>query len=185
MSTSSTTWLSKETQWSAGELNPDFLGASQASFRVGPASHEIVAEEGLEPSCRRAAAFETAASAVPPLGRKRPRKFRKLCHADFEGLCLYRLAITASSEWDSNPQLFVSSRCRSRPNSNRLPECPVGIEPTSLVWKTRAFAARPRAQKRKERELNPQGIAARPFSGRLPSPLGLPFRTQQKRPGVE
>ena len=34
---------------------------------------------------------------------------------------------------------------------------------------------------RKERELNPQGIAARPFSGRLPSPVGLPFRFPSPR----
>ena len=33
--------------------------------------------------------------------------------------------------------------------------------------------------RRKERELNPQGISARPFSRRLPSPVGLPFRKEQ------
>ena len=79
-------------------------------------------------------------------------------------------------------------------------ECPAGIEPACPVWKTGAFANRPRALhlwgghsslplpskpkeslphgRRKERESNPQGIAARPFSRRLPSPVGLPFRKQ-------
>ena len=37
-----------------------------------------------------------------------------------------------------------------------------------------------RVSKRKERESNPQGIAAQPFSRRLPSPIGLPFRAKQK-----
>src|SRR5579859_3947102 len=58
-------------------------------------------------------------------------------------------------------------------------ECPVGIEPTSPAWKAGAFAARPRAHdfsRRRERESNPQGSDARPFSKRLPSPIGLPFR---------
>ena len=58
-------------------------------------------------------------------------------------------------------------------------ECSAGIEPASPGWKPGAFAARPRAHRcqRKERESNPQGFDARPLSKRLPSPIGLPFRT--------
>ena len=55
-------------------------------------------------------------------------------------------------------------------------ECPVGIEPTWLVWKTSAFAARPRAHAEGE-GVEPSRLIARPFSGRLPSPVGLPFRS--------
>ncbi len=55
-------------------------------------------------------------------------------------------------------------------------ECPVGIEPTSLVWKTSAFAARPRAQLAEGEGVEPSRLIARPFSRRLPSPFGLPFR---------
>ena len=36
-------------KWTAGELNPDFLGASQASSRVGPAAQSVI-PDGLEPS---------------------------------------------------------------------------------------------------------------------------------------
>ena len=56
-------------------------------------------------------------------------------------------------------------------------ECPMGIEPTSLVWKTSAFAARPRAQKAEGEGVEPSRLIARPFSRRLPSPVGLPFRS--------
>jgi hypothetical protein len=41
-----------------------------------------------------------------------------------------------------------------------LQECPAGVEPACPVWKTVAWAARPRAQERKERESNPQGLSA-------------------------
>jgi hypothetical protein len=51
----------------------------------------------------------------------------------------------------------------------------VGIEPTSLAWKTSAFAARPRAHAEGE-GVEPSRLVARPFSRRLPSPIGLPFR---------
>ena len=62
-----------------------------------------------------------------------------------------------------------------RPTVSRSPivkKCPVGVEPTFPAWKAGAFAARPRAHdfsRRKERESNPQGSDARPFSKRLPS----------------
>lgn len=54
-------------------------------------------------------------------------------------------------------------------------ECPVGIEPMWLVWKTSAFAARPRAHAEGE-GVEPSRLIARPGSGRMPSPIGLPFR---------
>ena len=62
--------------------------------------------------------------------------------------------------------------------TTRRRECPAGVEPASPGWKPGTFAARPRAHvvKRKERESNPQGCQARSLSGRLPSPVGLPFR---------
>ena len=41
-------------EWTAGELNPDSLGASQESYQVGPAAHfsylRQVAEAGFEPA---------------------------------------------------------------------------------------------------------------------------------------
>ena len=42
---------------------------------------------------------------------------------------------------------------------HRSAECPAGVEPACPVWKTDAWAARPRALRlqRKERESNPQG----------------------------
>src|SRR5262249_60498097 len=54
-------------------------------------------------------------------------------------------------------------------------ECPVGIEPTFLVWKTSAFAARPRAHAEGE-GVEPSRLIARLISRQLPSPVGLPFR---------
>ena len=42
------------------------------------------------------------------------------------------------------PSLPVQSQAAYRLADPR--ECPVGIEPTYLVWKTSTFAARPRAQ---------------------------------------
>jgi hypothetical protein len=55
-------------------------------------------------------------------------------------------------------------------------ECPVGIEPTYLVWKTSTFAARPRAHAEGE-GVEPSRLIARLFSRQLPSPVGLPFRS--------
>src|SRR5262249_47524458 len=74
---------------------------------------------------------------------------------------------------------FEPSSPGSKPGSLPLAdprECPVGIEPTYLVWKTRTFATRPRAQAEGE-GVEPSRLIARPFSRRLPSPIGLPFRS--------
>jgi hypothetical protein len=76
---------------------------------------------------------------------------------------------------------FEPSSPGSKPGSLPLAdprECPVGIEPTCLVWKTSAFAARPRAQKAEREGVEPSRLSARPFSRRLPSPVGLPFRSR-------
>ncbi len=72
--------------------------------------------------------------------------------------------------------------------ATRLQKCLVGVEPTCPAWKAGTSAARPKTRhsfppRRKERELNPQGIAARRFSGPLPSPIGLPFRISQLSSG--
>ena len=32
-------WRNLTEEWTAGELNPDYLGANQASYQVGPAAH--------------------------------------------------------------------------------------------------------------------------------------------------
>ena len=53
-------------------------------------------------------------------------------------------------------------------------ECPVGVEPTYLVWKTSTFATRPRAQGRKERELNPQGSSLGRFQDGCHRQLACP-----------
>src|SRR4051812_44042373 len=55
-------------------------------------------------------------------------------------------------------------------------ECPVGIEPTFLVGRP---APLPLGQghMRKDQGVEPSRLIARPFSGRLPSPIGLPFRS--------
>ena len=64
-------------------------------------------------------------------------------------------------------------------------ECHAGVEPACPGWKPGTSAARSMTRvlpfcsirQRKERESNPQGdiAVARPFSKRLPSPIGLPF----------
>jgi hypothetical protein len=36
-------------QWTAGELNPDSLGANQVSYQVGPAAHVGEVKLGVEP----------------------------------------------------------------------------------------------------------------------------------------
>jgi hypothetical protein len=61
----------------------------------------------------------------------------------------------------------TTSAALSKSSSKDMPwsrECPAGVEPACPVWKTDAWAARPRArpQQRKERESNPQGPAASP-----------------------
>src|SRR2546427_13299875 len=60
---------------------------------------------------------------------------------------------------------------------------PPGIEPGSPVCRT-GVVPLDHEPKRKERESNPQGIAAQPFSRRPPSPgwLALPCKT--KKPGI-
>ncbi len=55
-------------------------------------------------------------------------------------------------------------------------ECPVGVEPTSPVWKTGTFAARSRAHAAEGEGVEPSRLIARLFSKQLPSPIGLPFR---------
>ena len=50
------------------------------------------------------------------------------------------------------------------------------VELACPVWKTGAFAARPRAHAAEGEGVEPSRLIARPFSGRLPSPIGLPFR---------
>ena len=77
-------------------------------------------------------------------------------------------------EKGSNLRCLVQSQEAYRLADPR--ECPVGIEPTYLVWKTSTFAARPRAHAEGE-GVEPSRLIARPFSGRLPSPIGLPFRS--------
>src|SRR5262249_58136105 len=58
-------------------------------------------------------------------------------------------------------------------------ECRGGVEPACPVWKTDAWAARPRAHRSAEGEgVEPSRLVARPGSGRVPSPVGLPFRVQ-------
>lgn len=62
----------------------------------------------------------------------------------------------------------------SRPRNIRVP-CGTRTHVAGLEDQCLRRSAKGTYQ-RKERELNPQGIAARPFSRRLPSPIGLPFR---------
>jgi hypothetical protein len=61
-------------------------------------------------------------------------------------------------------------------------ECPAGVEPACPVWKTDAWAARPRALRSAEGEgVEPSRLIARPVSTRLPSPVGLPLRIESGR----
>ena len=62
-------------------------------------------------------------------------------------------------------------------------ECPVGVEPTYLVWKTSTFATRPRAQ-RKERESNPQGSSLGRFRDGCHRQLACPS-VQAAAAGIE
>ena len=75
---------------------------------------------------------------------------------------------TQSVLWESNPPVQLG----------RLAPLPLG--------QRHAYATTSNSQipnhkflRRKERELNPQGIAARRFSRPLPSPIGLPFQIRQ------
>src|SRR6516225_7646968 len=68
----------------------------------------------------------------------------------------------------------------------RSAECPAGVEPACPVWKTDAWAARPRAHGSAEGEgVEPSRLVARPGSGRVPSPVGLPFRLSVWMAGFE
>ena len=60
----------------------------------------------------------------------------------------------------------------------------MGVEPTYLVWKTSTFATRPRAQKRKERELNPQGSSLGRFRDGCHRQLACPS-VQAAAAGIE
>ena len=82
-------------------------------------------------------------------------------------------------EKELNLHLLVQSQAAYRLADPR--ECPVGVEPTCSAWKTDAFAARPRAQKAEGEGVEPSRLIARPFSGRLPSPIGLSFRFKLRR----
>ena len=77
-------------------------------------------------------------------------------------------------EKGSNLRRLVQSQAAYRLADPR--ECPAGIEPTCLVWKTSTFAARPRAHAEGE-GVEPSRLIARLFSKQLPSPVGLPFRS--------
>ncbi len=59
---------------------------------------------------------------------------------------------------------------------SHLAERPAGVEPASPAWKAGALAGRPRAHKAEGEGVEPSRLIARPLSGRLPSPVGLPFR---------
>src|SRR5437762_10662510 len=65
----------------------------------------------------------------------------------------------------------------SKPGSlpvSRSPRVPCGSRThKNLVWKTSTFATRPRAHAEGE-GVEPSRLIARPFSGRLPSPIGCP-----------
>ena len=68
----------------------------------------------------------------------------------------------------------------------RSAECPAGVEPACPVWRTDAWAARPRAHGSAEGEgVEPSRLVARPGSGRVPSPVGLPFRPSVWMAGFE
>ena len=69
---------------------------------------------------------------------------------------------------------------------HRSAECPAGVEPACPVWKTDAWAARPRALRSAEGEgVEPSRLVARPGSSRVPSPVGLPFRLSVWMAGFE
>ncbi len=70
------------------------------------------------------------------------------------------LPISQWRPWESNPPQLACKACSP----------PWHMRPHSI-----AACGVARAARRKERELNPQGREARPFSRRLPSPIGLPF----------
>jgi hypothetical protein len=68
------------------------------------------------------------------------------------------------------------------PKASGLPladprECPAGVEPACPAWEAGASAARPRAREAEGEGVEPPRLIARPFSRRVPSPIGLPFRS--------
>ena len=75
----------------------------------------------------------------------------------------------------------MSSFKGCRPNIAGPRECPAGIEPALPVWKTGAFADRPRAQEAEGERVELSRLSARPFSGRLPSPIGWSCRFKLRR----
>ena len=90
--------------------------------------------------------------------------------------------LTRFGEKGSNLHRLVQGQVAYRLADPR--ECPVGIEPTYLVWKTSTFATRPRAQKRKERELNPQGSSLGRFRDGCHRQLACPS-VQAAAAGIE
>ena len=78
-------------------------------------------------------------------------------------------------EKESNPHDLVQSQVAYQLADPR--ECPAGIEPASPDWESGAWTARPRAQEAEGEGVEPSRLIARPGSGRVQSPICLPFRT--------
>ena len=75
-----------------------------------------------------------------------------------------------------------------------LQKCPAGVEPgtdwhgcqlVAPAWKAGTSAARSRAQTAEGEGVEPSRLIARLFSRQLPSPIGLPFRSQAAVAGIE
>jgi hypothetical protein len=65
-------------------------------------------------------------------------------------------------------------------------ECPAGVEPACPAWEAGASAARPRARRKSGRGgSRTLKACARPFSRRVPSPVGSPFRFKAPAAGIE
>jgi hypothetical protein len=100
---------------------------------------------GFEPMLSTVRAWRPLRAGPPGHVRQWPRGELNPQHPSFSKRVVCRLP--------TGPQ---SSAALSK---NGRSECPAGVEPACPVWKTDAWAARPRALllQRKERESNPQG----------------------------
>src|SRR5262249_24266861 len=147
---------------------PHFLVQSQTAWPLADSRKTVASGQQLAASIDRGEGFERSSPGSKPgsLPLADPRIFRS------QGAGI------------RNQNLLTPDSCLLIPGKSALWES----NPPQAVWKTAAFADRPRAprtthhslltthhslltKQRKGRESNPQGLAARPFSRRLPSPV--------------
>ena len=98
--------------------------------------------------------------------------------------CLQHCSMSSSGRRIRTSIAWFKARQPTVSRSPNQMKCPAGVEPACPAWKADAFAARPRARRRKERESNPQGSRST-FSNSCHRLLACPSVSQAAAAGIE